>query len=82
MFLDALYKEEQYAESIRRSVDLGEGPPRKKRKYVQNDARIRRIVGRYGEYVEEQEDLEDNDWNGGILKYLRTLGYSSSRIFI
>ena len=82
LFLDALYKEEQYAESMRRSVDLGEGPPRKKRKYVLNDARIRRIVSRYGEYVDEQEDLDDNDWNGGILKYLRTLGSSSSRIFI
>ena len=38
LFLDALYKEDQYAESMRRSADLGEGPPRKKRKYVLNDA--------------------------------------------
>ena len=80
MFLEALQKEEGYAESIRRLADLGQGPPRKKRKYAQNNARIERIVGRYAEYKAEQDGVLDGDWDAGLLKYLKTLGHSTSEI--
>ena len=40
VFLSALQKEEVYAESRRRDIDLGEGPVRKRRKYAQNNTRI------------------------------------------
>ena len=77
-----MQKEEEYSEKMRRFVDLGEGPPLKRRKYVQNDARIERIVGRYSEYREAEADLLEGDWEGGLLKYMRTLGHSSRRIFV
>ena len=82
VFLEALQKEEEYSEKMRRCVDLGEGPPRRKRKYEENDARIERIVRRYREYREAEGDLLEGDWNGGLLKYMRTLGHSSRRVFI
>ena len=82
MFLEALQKEEEYAESIKRLVVLGEGPARKKRKYAQNDARIESIVGRYAEYKDEQEDTLEGDLDGGFLKYLKTPGHSTSRILL
>ena len=80
-FLDSLQKEELYAESRRRGVDLGNEPPKKKRKYRQNDIRIERIVRRYTEYVAEQGDALEGDWDAGILKYLRTLGRSGRSIY-
>ena len=82
VFLGALLNEEEYSESSRRSIDLGEDPPRKKRKYVRNDVRIERVVRRFQEYKEAQGDVLDGNWNGGILKYLKTLGHSSSRILM
>ena len=81
-FLDSLLKEELYAESRRRGVDLGNEPPKKKRKYRQNDIRIERIVRRYDEYKVKQEGPLEGDWGVGILKYLRTLGHSATGIFI
>ena len=66
----------------RRLVDLGESPPRKKRKFVQNDDRIERVVRRYQEYKEEQQDVLDGDWDAGFLKYLKTLGQSTSGNFL
>ena len=81
VFLTALAKEERYAASKRRAVDLGQEPARKKRKYVQNDIRIERIVRRYTEYVAEQEDTLEGDWDAGTLKYLRTLGHSARAIY-
>ena len=81
VFLETLQKEEEYAESIWRLADLGEGPPLKKRKYAQNNARIERTVGRrYAEYKAEQEGVLDGDWDAGLLKYLKTLGHSTSNI--
>ena len=80
MFLEALQKEEEYAESTRRLADLGAEPPRKKRRYVQNNTRIERVVGRYAEYKAEQEGVLDGDWDAGFLKYLKTLGHSTSSI--
>ena len=80
-FLEALLKEELYAESKRLSVDVGEPPERKKRKYLRNDARIERIVGRYTEYKDEQEGLLEGDWDNGLLKYLKTLGHSARGVF-
>ena len=65
---------------MRRLVDLGERPSRKKRKYLQNDARRQRIVGRYAKYKDEQEDTLGGDLDAGVLKYLKTLGHSTSRI--
>ena len=82
MFLESLTKEDRYAESRRRLADLGEGPARKKRKYLQNDARIERIVGRYEDYKEAQEDALDGDWQVGVLKYLLTLGHSARGVFL
>ena len=82
VFLNALLKEEEYSESTRRAIDLGEEPPRKRRKYIRNDVRIERVVRRFQEYKEAQEDLLDGDWADGILKSLRTLGHSSSRILM
>ena len=80
-FLDALLKEELYADSKRRSVDVGEPPERKKRKYLRNDVRIERVVSRYAEYKEEQADVLDGNWDNGLLKYLMTLGHSARGIF-
>ena len=80
MFLEALQKEEEYAESTRRLADLGAEPQRKKRRYVQNNTRIERVVGRYAEYKAEQEGALDGDWDAGFLKYLKTLGHSTSSI--
>ena len=34
------------------------------------------------EFKEEQEDALDGDWDAGILKYLKTLGHSTSRILL
>ena len=79
---ESLSKEERHAESRRRLADLGEVPARKKRKYLQNDARIERIVGRYDEYKEVQEDALDGDWQEGLLKYLLTLGRSARGVFL
>ena len=56
-----MQKEEKYAESRRQLADLGDGPVRKKRKFLQNDVRIERVVVRYGEYKEAQEDALDGD---------------------
>ena len=80
--MGSLVKEERYADSRRRLVDLGQGPSRKKRKYIQNDERIERIVGRYTEYKDEQEDALEGDWDAGILKYMRTLGHSARSVFL
>ena len=66
----------------RRLADLGEGPARKKRKYLQNDACIERIVGRYEECKEAQKDVLDGDWQEGLLKYLLTLGHSARSVFL
>ena len=82
VFLEALLKEEEYSESSRRAIDLGEEPPRKKRKYIRNDVRIERVVRRFQEYKEAQEDVLEGDWDDGILKYLKTLGHSSSRVLM
>lgn len=79
-FLAVLTKEDQYAESKRTLISLGNEPPRKKLKYRQNDAKIDRIVLRYGEYLDAQEGLLDGDWDNGLLKYLRTLGYSARSV--
>ena len=68
--------------SRRRPADLGEGPARKKRKYLQNDGRIERIVDRYEESKEAQEDVLDGDWQGGLLKYLLSLGHSARGVFL
>ena len=81
-FLDSLRKEELYAESRRRGVDLGNEPPKKKRKYLLNDVRISRIVGRYAEYKAEQDEALEGDWDSGTLKYLLTLGHSGRGIFV
>ena len=81
-FIDSLLKEELYAEGRRRSVDLGNAPPRKKRKYQQNDARIEQIVRRYEDCKAEQVDLLDDDWENGTLKYLRTIGHSARGNFV
>ena len=59
---------------------MGAEPPRKKRRYVQNNTRIERVVGRYAEYKAEQEGVLDGDWDAGFLKYLKTLGHSTSSI--
>ena len=63
-------------------VDLGERHVRKRRKYHRNDARIARVVGRLAEYKEEQENILDGNWDGGLLKYLKTLGHSISRVWL
>ena len=81
VFLTALGKEEKYAASKRRAVALGEEPDRKRRKYVQNDRRIERIVSRYAEYQEEQGDALEGDWEAGTLKYLVSLGHSARSIY-
>ena len=81
VFLEALRKEDVYAESRRRAVDLGGAPARKRRKYIQNDIRIERITRRYEEYKEEQEGALEGDWDVGTLKYLRTLGHSARRVY-
>ena len=75
-------KEEQYAESKRQLIYLGEGPPKKRLKYRQNDIRIERIVLSFSEYIEAQEDLLDGDWDDGLLKYVVTLGHSARSIFL
>ena len=72
--------EEQYVESKRTLISLGSEPPRKRLKYRQNDDRIERIVLRYSEYIEAQEGLLDGDWDNGLLKYVKTLGYSARRV--
>ena len=41
------------------------------------DIRVERVVGRYQEYKDEQEDLLDGEWDGGSLK---TLGHSKTMI--
>ena len=51
-------------------------------KYAQNDVGIERVVSRYQEYKVEQEDVLDGDWDAGYLKYLKTLGHSTSRILL
>ena len=79
-FLTVLCTEEQYAESKRTLISLGNEPPRKRLRYRQNDDRIERIVLRYSEYIEAQEGLLDGDWNNGLLKYVKTLGYSARRV--
>ena len=56
VYLTALAKEGRYAANRRGAFDLGEEPARKKRKYVQNDMRIERIVRRYTEYASDQDD--------------------------
>ena len=61
---------------------MGNEPPKKTRKYQQNDIRIERIVRRYDEYQGEQEEALGGDWELGRLKYLRTLGHSARGIFI
>ena len=77
-----MQKEEKYAESRRQLADLGDGPVRKKRKFLQNDARIERVVGRYGEYKEAQQDAFDGDWREGLLMYMLTLGHSARGVFL
>ena len=61
-------------------ISLGNEPPRKKLKYRQNDGSIERLVLRYSEYIEAQEDLLDGDWDNGLLEYIKTLGYSSRSV--
>ena len=82
VFLSALRKEEVYAESKRRDVDLGAASARKKRKYAQNNTRNERIVRRYGEYKTEQEEALEGDCDRGILKHLRPLGHSARRLYL
>ena len=73
-------KEEQYAESRRKLISLGDAPPRNKLKYRQNDVRIERVVLMYSEYIDAQESLLDGDWDNGLLKYLKTIGYSARSV--
>ena len=75
-------KEEKYAKSKMQLIYLGEGPPKKRLKYRRNDIRIERIVLRYSEYIEAQDELLDGDWDEGLLKYVLTLGHSSRSIFL
>ena len=40
------------------------------------------MVGRYADYKEEQVNILDGVWDGGLLKYVKTLGHSRSTIWL
>jgi hypothetical protein len=81
-FLEAMKKEEKYSAAQRELVNLGNSPPKKKRKYLQNDQRLERLVSRFDEIVAEEGDDdddgdEDDAWSTGRLTYLRSVGQSA-----
>jgi hypothetical protein len=59
--MDALQREERYANAQRQLVHAGERPPRKKK--YSNDAMLFEIemAGRFEQYLGEGEDNEDED---------------------
>ena len=78
-FMESLAIEERYSEGQRRIADLGNPPPKKKKCYAQNDARLEQLVRRLQDITETE--AEDDPWSGGYLKYLRTVGHSARGLF-
>ena len=57
-------------------------PARKRRKQITYDERIRNLVGRFREIIEQDEEVEDGDvWETGYLRYLRLVGHSARSIY-
>ena len=79
-FLEAMKKEEKYAAGQREAVTLGVSPPRKRRAYQDNDARLQRLAQRFETMSQEEGDHAD-PWSSGVLKYLRAVGHSARGLF-
>ncbi|CAG0897858.1 unnamed protein product, partial [Cyprideis torosa] len=59
--VSSMIAEERYAATVREGVNLGNSPPKKKRKYLRNDDRLQRLCERFPEYVDEDGDEDDEE---------------------
>ena len=74
-FLEALQKEERYSRQQRELVNLGSAPPRKKKRFIDNDDRLVSLLTRFEQTIGEQTNEQDV-WKKGYLKFLRAVGHS------
>lgn len=74
--VEALGNEELYVQGQRELVASGGKPQQKKKEYVENDARLQRLTQRFHEFLEEEDEEEEN-FDQGLLKYLKNVGHSA-----
>ena len=78
-FLEALMEEEKYSESQRILIEAGEQPQQKKKSYIENDRRLMTVSSQFNDYLLEEDEREDEEdpWEWGLLKFLKTIGHSA-----
>lgn len=84
--IEELRKEELYCQSQRELIDLGNSPPKKKKKFMKNDDRLKRLVQRFEDILAEAEDVplevqdQQEPWKHRYLRFTRAVGHSARSV--